>query len=57
MTTKQPLPGTSILVKGTSKGTSADADGSISYLQLLEIFYNLLLLDMKPKIKVTGHSV
>jgi iron complex outermembrane receptor protein len=54
--TKQPLPGTSILVKGTSKGTSADADGSISYLQLLEIFYNLLLLDMKPKIKVTGHS-
>jgi iron complex outermembrane receptor protein len=27
MTTKQPLPGTSILVKGTSKGTSADADG------------------------------
>jgi iron complex outermembrane receptor protein len=25
--TKQPLPGTSILVKGTSKGTSTDADG------------------------------
>jgi iron complex outermembrane receptor protein len=31
-----------ILVKGTSKGTSTDADGNISYLQLLEIFYNFL---------------
>jgi iron complex outermembrane receptor protein len=27
MTTQTALPGTSILVKGTSKGTSADADG------------------------------
>jgi hypothetical protein len=47
--TKQPLPGTSILVKGTSREPQPMLMESISYLQLLEIFYNLLLLDMKPK--------
>jgi iron complex outermembrane receptor protein len=53
--TKQPLPGTSILVKGTSKGTSTDADGKYIYLQLLEIFYNLLGYETK-NIKLQGST-
>jgi iron complex outermembrane receptor protein len=47
--TKQPLPGTSILVKGTSKGTSADADGKYIISAAVGDILHLLLLDMKPK--------
>jgi iron complex outermembrane receptor protein len=54
--TKQPLPGTSILVKGTSKGTSADADGkyiiSAAVGDILQF-----TLDMKPKmLKLRKHG-
>jgi iron complex outermembrane receptor protein len=47
--TKQPLPGTSILVKGTSKGTSTDADGKYIISAAVGDILHLLLLDMKQK--------
>jgi iron complex outermembrane receptor protein len=46
--TKQPLPGTSILVKGTSKGTSADADGKYIISAVGDIL-QFTFMDMKPK--------
>jgi hypothetical protein len=52
--TKQ-VPGTSILVKGTSKGTSTD-DGKYPYLQLLRCF-TIYFIDMKENIKVTGSTI
>jgi iron complex outermembrane receptor protein len=54
--TKQPLPGTSILVKGTSKGTSADADGKYIISAAGDIL-QFTLLDMKPKmLKLRKHG-
>jgi iron complex outermembrane receptor protein len=56
MTTKQPLPGTSILVKGTSKGTSADADGK--YIISAAVGDILQFIGYETKnVKVTGSTV
>ena len=39
---KATLPGTTILVKGTKKGTTTDADGNTPSLHKREVFYNFL---------------
>ena len=56
--TKGPLPGTTILVKGTTKGTTSDADGKYSIMaksgETLQFSYVGL---QTQNIKVTGSTV
>jgi iron complex outermembrane receptor protein len=56
--TKQPLPGTSILVKGTSKGTSADADGKYIISAAVGDILQFTFIGYETKnVKVTGSTV
>jgi iron complex outermembrane receptor protein len=56
--TKQPLPGTSILVIGTSKGTSTDADGKYMISAAVGDVLQFTFIGYESKnIKVTGSTV
>ncbi|WP_016990721.1 TonB-dependent receptor [Flavobacterium sp. ACAM 123] len=56
--TKEPLPGTSILVKGTTKGTSTDADGKYTISAAVGDILQFTFIGYESKnIKVTGSTV
>jgi iron complex outermembrane receptor protein len=56
--TKGPLPGTSIMVKGTSKGTSTDADGKYTISAAVGDVLQFTFIGFESKnIKVTGSTV
>ncbi|SEA77958.1 iron complex outermembrane recepter protein [Flavobacterium gillisiae] len=56
--TKAPLPGTSILVKGTTKGSSTDADGKYAISAAIGDVLQFSFIGFESKsVKVTGSTV
>jgi iron complex outermembrane receptor protein len=56
--TKAPLPGTSILVKGTTKGSSTDADGKYTISAAIGDVLQFSFIGFESKsVKVTGSTV
>lgn len=56
--TKAPLPGTSILVKGTTKGSSTDADGKYVISAAIGDILQFSFIGFESKsVKVTGSTV